>query len=86
MLAFVKKVPLAEAPEIAAFYVRHDKGWYVTKSHAVKYLRDDATGLRTQWLTGRKVTDSSARHADQTAGNVDQINALLDQARREKTA
>jgi uncharacterized protein YdaU (DUF1376 family) len=66
MLAFVKKVPAQEAPEIAAFYVRHNKGWYVGKSHAVKWLREDAVGLRTQWLNGRKVTDTGARQADRT--------------------
>ena len=86
MLAFAKKVPLEDAPQVAAFFVGHNKGWYVTKGHPVKCLREDAVWLRTQWLNGRTVTDTRARQADQTATNIDQINALLDQARREKTA
>jgi len=76
MAAFVKKVPAEEAPHIAAFYVRHNKGWYVTKGHAVKYLREDAVWLRTQWINGRRVTDTEARQVDQTSARGEQVARL----------
>lgn len=58
-----------EAPHIAAFYVSHNKGWYVQKMHAVDYLLSDAESLRTQWATNTQMTESKARTADRM-GNV----------------
>jgi uncharacterized protein YdaU (DUF1376 family) len=77
MAAFVELVPLEEAPKIAAFYVWHNKAWYVSHQHSAKYLRQDAAGLRTQWSNGNKVTDTEARQADQTAARGDQAQRLL---------
>ena len=77
MAAFVELVPLEEAPKIAEFYVWHNKAWYVSHQHSVKFLRQDASGLRTQWLSNRKVTDTEARQADQTAARGDQAQRLL---------
>jgi hypothetical protein len=67
-----------EAPEVAAFYLRSNKAFYVQQSHSVGQLLKDAEGLRTQWATGRAVTQAEATMADatQARGNVwEQVRA-----------
>lgn len=66
---FVKRVGIDEAPAIAAFYVGHNSSFYVGRMHAVGNLLADAEKLRTEWATGRKVTQTKARQIDQTASN-----------------
>lgn len=53
-----------EAPHVAAWYVGHQNGWYVQKSHSLDALVKDAESLRTQWARNRQVTSSQARSAD----------------------
>ena len=83
MLAqFINRVPAEEAPAIAAFYVGHSKGLYVSARHCVDLLLRDAEGLRTEWATGRRVTDSEARQGDETAARGEQAERLLAESRR----
>jgi hypothetical protein len=78
MLAqFVERVGAEEAPAIADFYVRHSRGLYVSARHDVTLLLRDAEGLRTEWATGRRVTDTEARQADRTASTGAQVERLL---------
>lgn len=77
---FVARVPVAEAPEIAAFYVRHNKAFYVSSRHAVGGLLHDAEGLRTQWLSGQSITDTEARQADRTQSNANVWGKLIEEA------
>ncbi len=78
MLArFVERVPAAEAPDIAAFYVGNNKGLYVSAKHCVDLLLRDAEGLRTEWATGRVVTETEARQADRSATTGAQVQRLL---------
>lgn len=79
---FVKRVPAAEAPDIAEFYVGHSKAYYVEKGHPVGALLSDAEWLRTQWQRGRRVTSTEARQVDQTSARVEQVHRLT----REKSA
>lgn len=58
-----------DAPEVAAFFVTHNNGFYVTKGHAVGILLADAEKLRTEWATGRRITQTAARQADATETN-----------------
>lgn len=81
MARFCSLVPLEEAPDIAAFYVGHSKAWYVSHQHSVKYLAQDAAGLRTQWLAGRKTTEAEARSGDRTAARGAAFNDMLAEAR-----
>ena len=74
---FLKRIPHAEAAEVAEFYVGHHRHDYVRSKHDVSLLLRDAEGLRTEWATGRRVTDAEARQADKTAGNMEQVNRLL---------
>lgn len=44
-----------EAPDVAAFYVGHERRFYADSGHAVDLLLRDAEKLRTEWATGRTV-------------------------------
>lgn len=69
---FCERIPLEEAPQVAAFFVRSNRGLYVSAKHAVDLLLRDAEALRTEWVTGHQGTETQARQTDQTAaaGNV----------------
>lgn len=80
---FVGRVSAADAPGIAAFFVAHNKHFYVSSRHAVGALLKDAEGLRTQWLSGRTVTDTEARMADRTQTNANVWGKLIAEAKDE---
>lgn len=61
---FVKRVPAAEAPAIAAFYLTHRAPKYVNAGHSVGLLLMDAEKLRGEWQRGAKITSTDARHAE----------------------
>ena len=54
---------------MAAFFVGHNGRWYVEKGHSVAVMLPDAEKLRTEWATGRTVTNTRARQVDRTASN-----------------
>lgn len=82
MLArLLERIPAAEAPDIAAFYVRSNRGLYVSAKHCVDLLLRDAEGLRTEWATGRSGTDTEARQADRTAATGNAFAPLIAEAR-----
>lgn len=66
---FCQRVPEAEAPAIAAFYVRHNASFYVGKGHAIGPLLADAEKLRTEWATNQTITQTQAQQADKTQAN-----------------
>jgi hypothetical protein len=61
---FVQRIGMDESPEVAAFYVGHDRAIYVQARHDVSLMVRDCEGLRTQWATGRKATALEARSAE----------------------
>jgi hypothetical protein len=81
--AFCKRVPQDEAPHIAAFYVRVNKAFYVQAGHPFGPLLQDAETLRTQWATGRTVTNTEAQQADKTAARGNVWNNLIERAGNE---
>lgn len=85
MLArFVTRVPAAEAPDIAAFYVGSPKTLYVNAKHAVNLLLRDAEQLRTEWLTGIHGTQTQARQIDETATKGAMWDRLIREAKIEE--
>jgi hypothetical protein len=74
---FVDRVGATDAPPIAAFYVAHNKAFYVSRQHPVGNLLSDAEGLRTQWLNGRTVTDTEARNTDRKQNNLGVAERLI---------
>lgn len=61
---FVKRLGEEEAPLVAAYYVNHNKAFYVEQRHPVGMLLRDAEGLRTQWLSGKKANKFEAQSAE----------------------
>ena len=79
------RIGRAEAPGLAAWFVSHNGGWYVRHGHQIGSLLSDAEKLRTEWVTGKRMTSTRARQMDQTAANVDAVSeamAILEKTRR----
>lgn len=76
----VDRLGAEEAPLVAAFYLTHNKPFYVTARHPTNLLLQDAEGLRTQWATGIKATALEAKSAEQKDSareQVQRVRALL---------
>lgn len=79
---FLDAVPADEAPGISASYVRSSRSIYVSAKHPVSLLLRDAEGLRTEWATGRQVTETEARQMDRTQANGNAFTALISESRK----
>lgn len=79
---FVGRIPAEEAPLVAAFYVGHQNGLYVSAMHPVNLLLRDAEKLRTEWATKRQITRAEANQADRTQTNANAFGAMLAEARQ----
>ena len=82
----VEKLGAEEAPAVAAFYVTHQGQFYVAKMHPVNLLVADAEKLRTEWATGRQVTNGYAAQVDRTSTTGQVFRKLLaeEEAKREQ--
>lgn len=74
---FIDRVGSAEAPEIAAFYVRHNSAYYIQRGHAIQPMVADAEKLRTEWMTRRQITGIEARHTEATQATADAFSGFL---------
>jgi hypothetical protein len=70
---FCKRVPQEEAPEIARHFVGSNAAYYVSKGHQFGNLLADAEKLRTEWATGRSMTNTTARQIDATQSNLNSV-------------
>jgi len=85
MLAkFVDKLGAKEAPSVAAYYLTHDKSFYVGAKHSVAVLLRDAEGIRTDWATGQHTTQTTAMQADKRQANKGVFEKLIQEAKNEK--
>lgn len=75
---FVKRLGRDEAPGVAAWYVASNNRFYVQKRHTVDCLLSDAEGLRTEWATNRRVTETLAREADRLQSSGDMWERIID--------
>lgn len=62
-----------EAPDVAEFFLTHNDSYYVRTMHPVGMLLKDAEKLRTEWITGRKMTGQTARAAEKESTMNDQL-------------
>ncbi|MBL0142636.1 MAG: hypothetical protein IPP91_11185 [Betaproteobacteria bacterium] len=79
LAAFLKRVPAAEAPGIAAWFVRSNKAFYTAKGHPVSLLLADAEALRTDWATRAQRTETEARQGDRTQATGNVFNKLIEE-------
>lgn len=85
LAAFVKRIGAEEAPDVAAFYVKHDDAFYVRKGHPVGLLLSDAEKLRTEWFTGKKITGAQARDAERRSTTAAAVAAIAAEESRGNT-
>lgn len=77
----VARLGAQEAPGVAAFYLGHRNGLYVSAMHPVNLLLRDAEKLRTEWATGRQVTRTQGQMADKTQTNLNAFAPLIAEAK-----
>lgn len=72
VILLLDRLPMAEAPSVAAHFVRSQNAYYVGRGHTIDLLLADAEKLRTEWATNRHGTATEAHQTDKTAarGNV----------------
>jgi len=75
---FVQRVGFQDAPLIAGWFTAHNATWYVRQGHTIGSLLRDAEKLRTEWATGRALTETSTRQLDGAQSN---FNASTDAKR-----
>lgn len=73
---FVQRVGGEESPFVATFYVSHNSSYYVRQMHAVGPMLADAEKLRTEWVTGRRMTHNEAKSAEQIDSVKEQISRV----------
>lgn len=67
-----------EAPAVAVFYVTSVNEPRATMSqHSLDVLVKNAEGYRTQWFTGRAMTNTRARQLDQTQANANAADEAI---------
>lgn len=81
----VARIGEAEAPHVAAFFVRSNRGLYVSATHALDLLARDCEALRTQWARGLATTETEARQADRTAATGNTFASLKQEVRKNGT-
>lgn len=77
----VDRLGAGEAPDVAAFYLRHQKSVYVAGRHSVELLVRDAEAIRTDWATGRQSTVAAAVLGDKTQTTFNVFDKLKAEAR-----
>lgn len=82
----VARLGAEEAPHVAAHYVGHNGAYYVRSMHDTAALLRDAEKLRTEWATGRRVTQTAATQVDRTQTNYDSFAPLIAEARAREAA
>lgn len=70
---FVQRIGGEESPYVAANYLKDNNSYYVQRLHSVDSLLADAEKLRTQWATGKNITQSRAKQFDRSQSNFDSI-------------
>lgn len=78
----VGRIGAAEAPDVAAWYVSSRNSFYVQSGHSVGILLRDCEKLRTEWATGRQVTQTQAIQGDRTQTNANAFAGLLAEAQQ----
>ena len=77
---FVKRIPAAEAPSVAEFFVGHNSSRYVSAMHPIGMLLQDAEKLRTEWITGRRMTSGQARSEEVRGNNAEFFRKRIQEA------
>ena len=77
----VKRLGHVEAPLVAAWFLTVNERYVVQNMHDLGALLARCEAYRTQWATGRQVTQTSAMQQDQTQSNVSAADEAIDNLR-----
>ena len=77
----VKRLGREEAPHVAGWFLGVNEQYAVKRMHDLGVLLAGAEAYRTQWATGRQVTNTSAQHTDQTQSNVNAADEAIQMLR-----
>ncbi len=83
----IDRVGQADAPKVAAFYVKciHDAR-LIAQHHPLGLLLANAEGYHTMWLTNRPTTGTQARQQENTASNLSAAEQALAEQRARRAA
>lgn len=79
------KVRAAECAAVAAYYVTHQSAFYVAKGHNLNHLATDAAKLRTEWATGKQITQTQAMQTDKSASRGNVFKELIQETKNGKS-
>lgn len=82
---FAQRLPEAEAPEVASFFLTHSDAYYVRTMHPLGAMLKDAVKLHTEWKTGRKVTGVKAKQEELHQNNVEAVKQFWREEKMEGT-
>ncbi len=74
----VKRLGREEAPQVAGWFLSVNEQYAVKRMHDLGVLLAGAEAYRTQWATNRQVTETSARHTDQTQSNLSAADEAIE--------
>lgn len=74
----VKRLGHTEAPLVAAWFLTVNERYVVQNMHDLGALLARCEAYRTQWATGRQVTQTSAMQQDQTQSNLSAADVAID--------
>lgn len=78
----LERIPKADAPHVAAFYLTHNDALYIRAKHPTDLLLRDCSKLWTEWKTGQSVTGTEAREQERTQANVAGWSGMLKGGKR----
>jgi hypothetical protein len=65
-----------EAPLVVEFYVSHNNRWYVQNMHSLGICLKDAEKLRTEWATGRSITQEQAKTVEKASNYASMLQRI----------
>lgn len=69
-----------EAPDVVAFFVEHNRTFYIQKLHELGVCLTDAEGLRTQWARGKPITNSDLKRFERAVDN-QTLDRMIDEGK-----
>lgn len=77
---FVKRLGVDEGCQVIEFYLQHNDAWYLKSAHSTDNLLKDAEKLRTEMLSGVKLTGDRVKKIETSSENADAFNAYVRKA------
>lgn len=82
----VQRLGYSEAPLVAAWFLTVNERYVVQNMHDLGALLTKCEAYRTQWATGRQMTQASAQQQDQTQSNANAVEEAKELLRKIKGA